>query len=143
MPFIKILIHSIFSTKNRKRIISKELKPKLLSHVRENAELKNIYIDTINCVEDHMHIIISLKADQTISKVMQLIKGESSNWVNKNKLLSHKFEWQDEYIAISFSASNLQKVRDYINNQEEHHKKNSFDEEYRKIIELLREKKNG
>jgi hypothetical protein len=59
-----------------------------------------------------------------------LIKGESSNWVNKNKLLNGKFEWQDEYIAISVSESLVEKVVDYIKNQEEHHRVKSFEEEY-------------
>ena len=98
--------------------------------VRENARLKNIYIDFINCEPEHVHVSISLGSDQTISKVAQLIKGESSNWINKNKLITGHFEWQDEYIAVSVSESQINKVRDYIKNQKEHHRKKSFAEEY-------------
>jgi putative transposase len=134
MPHIKIWIHLIWSTKNRERIISKELKPKLLEHIRENAKSKKIFIDFINCVEDHIHLIISLGNDQTISKLVQLVKGETSNWVNKNKLVQGHFQWQDEYIAISISESIIDKVRDYIKNQEEHHRKKSFAEEYDEFI---------
>tara|TARA_R110000737_G_scaffold353433_2_gene405295 strand:- start:13835 stop:14065 length:231 start_codon:yes stop_codon:yes gene_type:complete len=65
---------------------------------------------------------------------MQLIKGESSFWINKNKLTQEKFEWQDEYFAVSVSESKLNKVRDYIRNQEEHHKRNTFQEEYEAFI---------
>ena len=73
-------------------------------------------------------------SDQTISKVAQLLKGESSNWVNKNNLIPGHFEWQDEYIAVSVSESMINKVRDYIKNQEEHHRKKSFAEEYDEFI---------
>ena len=134
MPYIRIWIHLIWSTKNRERIISKEIKSKLLNHIRENAKSKNIFIDFINCEPEHVHTTISLGSDQTISKVAQLIKGESSNWVNKNKLISGHFEWQDEYVAVAISESQINNVRAYIKNQEEHHRKKSFVEEYDEFI---------
>ena len=135
MPYIRIWIHIIWTTKNRERIITKQIKSKLLNHIRENAKTKNIYIDFINCEPEHVHATISLSSDQTISKVMQLIKGESSNWVNKNKLVQGHFEWQDEYIAVSVSESMINKIRDYIKNQEKHHRRKSFAEEYNEFIE--------
>ncbi len=130
MPFTKIWIHIIWSTKNREKIITKELKKVLLEHIIENAKLKGIFIKTINCVNDHVHLLISLGREQSISKVVMMIKGESSNWVNKNKLVNGKFEWQDEYIAVSVSESVVDKVFDYIKNQEEHHRNKSFEEEF-------------
>ncbi len=130
MPFTKIWIHLIWSTKNRDKLIDEELKQKLLQHIKGNARLKNIFIDTLNCVQDHIHLLISLGREQTISKIVMLIKGESSNWVNKNKLTKGKFEWQDEYIAVSVSESQVDRVRKYIKNQEEHHRFKSFQEEY-------------
>ena len=81
------------------------LKQKLIEHIKENSKEKNIFLDFINCVEEHVNMTISLGADQAISKVAQLIKGESSNWINKNKLIKNHFEWQDEYIAVSVSES--------------------------------------
>jgi putative transposase len=136
MPYSKILIHTIWSTKNRSQIISKELKPALLSHLKENSIKKGIFIESMNCVTDHIHLLISLGADQTIAKVLNLIKGESSNWVNKQNLLSTKFEWQDEYIALSVSYSMADKVKAYIANQEEHHKKKTFAEEYSEFLKV-------
>jgi REP element-mobilizing transposase RayT len=65
---------------------------------------------------------------------MQLIKGESSFWINKNQLTKEKFEWQDEYFAFSVSESVIDKVRDYIKNQEEHHKRKTFEEECDEIF---------
>ena len=138
MPYIKIWIHLIWSTKNRERIITKELKPKLLEHIKENSKKKDIYLDFINCEPEHVHTTISLGSEQSISKVAQLLKGESSNWVNKNKLVHGYFEWQDEYIAVSVSESMINKVRDYIKNQEEHHRKKTFQEEFRSFLAKYR-----
>jgi hypothetical protein len=71
MPFIRIWVHLIFSTKNREKIISSPLKPKLLPHIKENAADKKIYIDFLNCVTDHIHILLSLNGGQDISKIAQ------------------------------------------------------------------------
>jgi len=130
MPHTRIWIHLIWSTKNRDKIITSELKPRLLQHIKENSIKKEIFIDTLNCVIDHIHLLISLGTEQTIAKVTQLIKGESSHWVNNSKIINHSFEWQDDYIAVSVSESVVEKVRDYIMNQKEHHREKSFEEEY-------------
>jgi putative transposase len=130
MPFIRIWVHLIWSTKNREKLIIPNLKQIIIDHIRTNAKEKNIWIDTINCVSDHIHVLISLGAEQTISKVAMMLKGESSHWINRNDFIKTRFEWQDEYIAISVSESNIETLRKYILNQEEHHKKKSFAEEY-------------
>jgi REP element-mobilizing transposase RayT len=128
------MVHVIWSTKNRKPLISKELKLLLLQHIKENSFKKDIHIDSLNCVSDHIHLLVSLGSDQSIAKVIGLIKGESSNWVNKQEFSNTKFEWHDEYIAISVSPSVVDKVRVYIFNQEEHHKKKTFADEYDEFI---------
>ena len=134
MPYTKIWIHIIWTTKNREKIISKEIKADLLDHIRKNARSKDIFIDILNCTQEHIHLLISLDREQTISKTIMLLKGESSHWANKNKLIPGKFEWQDEYIAVSVSESAVQKVRDYIINQEEHHRNKTFEEEYQQFL---------
>ena len=134
MPYTKIWIHIIWTTKNREKIISKKMKVSLLDHIRKNARSKDIFIDILNCTQDHIHLLISLGREQTISKTVMLLKGESSHWVNKSKLIPGKFEWQDEYIAVSVSESAVNKVRDYISNQEEHHRNKTFEEEYRQFL---------
>jgi putative transposase len=135
MPFLKIYIHFVWSTKNRvPHLSSFELREKVWKHIKVNAQEKGIYIDHINGYSDHCHCLISLGADQSIQKIMHLIKGESSFWINKNKLTKEKFEWQDEYFAISVSESIVDKVRHYIKNQELHHKNKTFQEEYDEII---------
>jgi len=134
MPYVRIWIHTVWSTKKRDRLIAKELKPMLLQHIRENAKEKSIYIKEINCQPEHVHALISLSTDQSISKVVQLIKGESSHWINNNKLSKTKFGWQDEYFALSVSESQIVKVINYIRNQEEHHKRRSYIEECDEFI---------
>jgi REP element-mobilizing transposase RayT len=85
-------------------------------------------------MSDHVHALISLGADQSVSKVAMMLKGESSHWINKNGLTKIKFELQDEYIAISVSESNVETVQRYIVNQEEHHRKKSFVEEFNEFM---------
>ncbi|WP_339923178.1 IS200/IS605 family transposase [uncultured Cyclobacterium sp.] len=135
MSFVKVYIHFVWSTKNRVPFLSsKELRTKVWTHIKENANKKGVFIDHINGYSEHCHCLVSLGVDQTIQKVVQLIKGESSFWINKNKLTLEKFEWQDEYLAASISESGVIKVRDYIRNQEMHHKDKTFEEEYLAFI---------
>lgn len=129
--------------KKQRKIISKEIKPLFINHIKVNAKQKGIHLDAINCVIDHIHLIVSLSRDQTISKIAQLIKGESSNWWNRQNLTKTKFEWQDEYIAVSISHSMIDKVREYVNNQGEHHKKKSFTEEYHDFVKRYGFERNG
>ncbi|MGY0407901.1 MAG: IS200/IS605 family transposase [Polaribacter sp.] len=135
MPFIKVYIHFVWSTKNRIPFLeTKETRQKVWTHIKENAKQKGIFIDFINGYTDHCHCLVSLGSDQTIEKVMQLIKGESSYWVNKQKLTQEKFQWQNEYFAVSVSESIIDRVRNYIKNQERHHGRETFQEEYENFI---------
>lgn len=138
MPYLRVYIHFVWSTKNWEPYLdSYELRMKVWQHIRENAREKNIFIDFIGGYSDHCHCLISLGFDQTIQKVMQLIKGESSYWINKHKLTKYKFEWQDEYWAVSVSESMIKKVRNYIRNQEQHHSKKTFQEEFEEFIKEI------
>lgn len=131
MPFVKVYIHFVWSTKDRESFLDTlDVRQKVWAHIRENAKKKGIFIDFVNGHVDHCHCLISLGTDQTIEKVMQLVKGESSFWINQQKLTKKKFEWQDEYFAVSVSESMLDRVREYIKNQEAHHTKKTFQEEY-------------
>lgn len=135
MPFVKIYIHFVWSTKNRVQILNTpELRQKTWQHIRENAKKKDLFIDFVNGHAEHCHCLVSLGVDQTISKVMQLIKGESAFWFNKQGLTKQKLEWQDEYFAVSVSESQIETVRNYIKNQEEHHMHKTFQQEYDEFI---------
>jgi putative transposase len=130
MSFVRIWVHLVFSTKNRYPFLnSNELRKQVFDHMLENARQKGIWMDCINGYSEHVHCLISLGREQTLSYVAQLIKGESSFWINKNKLTRSKFAWQDDYYAVSVSESHVEQVRVYIKSQEDHHKLKSFEEE--------------
>jgi REP element-mobilizing transposase RayT len=135
MPFIKIWIHFVWATKKRQPFLTRDIRKKVFAHIRENAFKKKIHLDFVNGHTDHVHCLISLNREQTIANIAQLIKGESSCWINKNKLCKENFEWQDDYFAVSVSESAVNKVREYIKKQEAHHAKKTFEEEYNEFIE--------
>ena len=134
MPYIRIWIHIVFSVKHRRPLLAQPVLKKVIDHIRQNALQKKIWIDCMNGYDDHLHILLSLGNDQNISKIVQLIKGESSFWINKQNLSRQKFEWQDEYFAVSVSESQVNTLRAYINNQAAHHQKKTFAEEYDHFI---------
>jgi REP element-mobilizing transposase RayT len=126
----------VFSTKNRDPFLnSSELRRNVFEHIKNNAEEKGIWLDCINGYQEHAHCLISLGKEQTISKVAQLIKGESSYWINQHNLTSEKFVWQDDYWIVGVSESHLESVRKYIHNQEIHHSNQSFESEINNFME--------
>jgi REP element-mobilizing transposase RayT len=134
MGHTSIWIHLVWTTKNRQPILNEELRHKLFQHIRDNAETKGIHVDFINGYLEHVHCLISLCKGQNIDTILKLLKGESSHWINQNRFLKGKFEWQDDYFAVSVSESIVNRVRDYIKNQENHHRKKPFREEYDEFI---------
>ena len=139
MSWVRVYIHVVFSTKNREPFLNSEkLRRQVFQHIKKNADEKDIWLDCVNGWQEHAHCLISLGKEQTISKVAQLIKGESSFWINQSKLTENKFVWQDDFWAVGVSESHLQSVRNYIHNQEEHHRQKSFTEEVNEFME-----KNG
>ncbi len=134
MPYIRVWIHYVWATKRREKTLLTSFRGDVIEHMTLNARKKEIFLDCINGVEDHLHALVSLGSDQTIAKVAQLMKGESSFWVNKQKWTRGKFEWQDDYFAVSVSESQVNAVRTYIRNQEPHHRKKTFREEYEDFL---------
>jgi putative transposase len=139
MPYLKVYIHFVWTTKNRFPYLSTpELRLKVWWHILKIAAGKDIHVDFINGYSDHCHCLISVKSNQNIEDCMRLIKGESSSWINKTELLSgtdyNWFEWQDEYYGVSISPKDVNNVREYIKCQEEHHKIKTFNEEYNEYM---------
>jgi len=134
MPWVKVWLHFVWSTKDRHPFLTNETRIKVFEHIRQNAREKGIHIDFIYGYIDHVHCLISLGTDQTLGWIMHSIKGESSFWINKNKLTKMKFAWQDEYFVVSVKGSTLPGVRKYIANQEDHHKRVSFEDEFEKFL---------
>ena len=135
MPYVKIWIHAVWSTKNREKLLNKAIRASVFDHIHQNALEKEIYMDCVNGHSEHIHCLFRLMNDQSVSKVMQLIKGESSFWINKENLTKTKCQWQKEYFAVSVSESLVGKVRNYISNQDAHHGKKTFQQEYDEFIE--------
>jgi REP element-mobilizing transposase RayT len=135
MSYLKIWVHCVWTTNKRIPYLKDGIKDDVIFHIRENAKLKGIYIDHINGHNEHLHALISLGGKQNISDIMQKIKGESSYWINKNKLTGLKFGWQDDFYAASIGIPQLEYLRKYIRNQEQHHQKIIFQEELDSIIE--------
>ena len=130
----QIYIQAVFAVKYREARIIKEVKSPLM------AVLGNLINETgsktilVNGVEDHVHCFFGLKPSIDVSKVMQIAKAKSSKWINENGLLQRRFEWQEGFGAFSYSHSQIEAVVYYIANQERHHGKQSFLDEY---IDLL------
>ena len=135
MSFIKVYIHFVWSTKNREQFLDTPLlRSEVWKHIFVNGHEKGIAVDFVNGYSDHCHCLVSMNAEQTLAQIAQLLKRESSFWINKNELTERKFAWQKEFYAVSVSESMLEKVRNYLKNQEEHHKEKSFDQEEQELI---------
>ena len=130
MSYVQVWIHSVWGTKNRYPFMDLEKRKTICEHIKANAKEKQILIDCIDGFTDHLHCLFLLNADVPLSKHLQLIKGEATNWINKNGLFQMPFGWADDYFAASVSRDKLNVVRAYIKNQNNHHQKNTFQEEY-------------
>lgn len=132
--YTQLHIHAVFAVKYRNAVIDKSWRSKLMgvigNLINEN-KCKNLIV---NGVEDHVHCFFGLKPTISISDLMQNVKGLSSKYVNDNNLTEDRFEWQVGYGAFSYSKSQVNSVFKYIQNQEAHHKSQTFREEY---IEML------
>ena len=130
----KIWIHAVFSTKNRQPFIRKTVRDFLYRHIRQELTDAGCIVDSINGIDDHVHILFLLKPQLAVSDVMKQIKGSSSHEINGLDVIPDKFAWQTGYGAFSVSESQVERVRQYIAHQEQHHQKMTFAEEYRRFM---------
>jgi len=128
--YTQVHLHLVFAVKGRKSLIAKSWKDELYKYITGIIQNHNHKLLIINGMPDHLHILIGYRPTQSLSDLMQQIKGDSSKWINQNNLTKEKFEWQSGYGAFSYSKSQIADVITYIENQETHHKKISFKEEY-------------
>ncbi len=133
--YTRCWLHLVWATLDRRPLLLKPAAAKVSGYLSDYAAEKNIFMK-INFVNaDHVHALVDLPASRAIDEVAQLFKGSSSHWINENGLVSGKFGWQRGYGAFSVSHSLVSNVSAYIANQEEHHKKTSFAEELKKLVE--------
>lgn len=127
----KIWIHAIIGIKDRQPSISKSIEQKVYDHIKHKLENElDCKLRKINGGKDHIHILFLMSPLHSLKDIMQNIKGETSHWVNQNILSDFKFAFQTGYGTFSVSESKLKDVEKYIDNQKEHHKKLTFQEEY-------------
>ena len=128
--FSQIYIQIVFAVKGRANLIGKTWKDDLHKYIAGIIKAKNQKSIIVNGMPDHIHVFVGLKPSMLISDLVRDIKNNSSKWINDNKLIKGKFQWQEGYGAFSYSHSHIENVYNYILNQEEHHRVKTFREEY-------------
>ena len=132
--YTQIYIQFVFAVQNRKSLIQDDWKDELYKYITGIVQKNKHKLIAINGIPNHIHVFVGYKPHQLIPDLLQDIKGSSSGWINKKGFLKSRFNWQEGYGAFSYSQSHIDRVVKYIINQEQHHKKKTFKEEY---IELL------
>jgi len=132
--FTQIYIHVVFAVKGRQNLISNHWKEDLNKYIAGIIKGKGHKPIIVNGMPDHIHAFIGLKPVMAISDLVRDIKNNSSKFINSNKWIEGKFSWQEGYGVFSYSHSHIDKVFNYIKNQEEHHKKKTFRQEYMDLL---------
>ena len=133
--YTQIHIQCVMAVKYRASLIQPAWKEHLHKYITGIVQNHGHKMIAINSMPDHLHLFIGFRPNQSLSDLMRLVKGESSEWINKQQLMPAVFRWQEGYGAFSYSRSHVQTVKDYVMNQEEHHRKRSFLEEYQQFLE--------
>jgi REP element-mobilizing transposase RayT len=132
--FTCLFLHVIFSTKNRASVISADLAGRLFPYIGGIVEECKGNALIVNGTADHVHLLLSIPAGMSLAEMMRLVKTNSSRWVHEQFAEKKRFEWQVGYGAFTVSGSKLDDVRRYIAGQQEHHKKVSFQDEFRVFL---------
>ena len=133
--FSQIYIHLVFSVKGRQNIIHKTWREELFKYVSGIIKGRDQKVFATGGMPDHIHILISLRPNYLVSELVNSVKTNSSKWINSKGFIKGKFNWQEGYGAFSYGQSQLDHVIQYINNQELHHQRKSFKEEYIELLE--------
>src|SRR6478736_1699947 len=132
--YTQIHIQAVFVVKSRLGLIQNEWKDELYKYITGIIQANNHKLLAINGMPDHLHVFFGMRPTQSLSDLMQDIKGGSSKWINERKFTRERFEWQEGFGAFSYSKSQASQVIEYIHNQELHHQKFSFMEEYKRLL---------
>lgn len=128
--FTRLTYHVVFGTKHRQPLIREKFRERLYGYVGGTIRELNGHLIEIGGVEDHVHILANLSAAKAVSDVIRDIKANASRWLNELPEVTTRFEWQKGYAAFTVSYSQVPSVRGYIQNQREHHRVTTFEEEY-------------
>jgi REP element-mobilizing transposase RayT len=132
--YTQIHIQTVFAIKSKHSLIKHEWKNDLYKYMVGIIQNNSHKVLAINGMPDHVHILIGMRPTQSLSDLMQDVKGGSSKWLNDQRLVNGYFQWQEGYGGFSYSRSHVTNVIAYIRNQEEHHRKKSFLEEYHELL---------
>ncbi len=135
--YTQIHIQFVFAVKYRQSLIHQEWKERLHQYITGIFKRHHHRMLQINSMPDHIHIFIGMRPDQSVSSLIQLVKSESSKWIKEQNFCSSTFAWQEGYGAFSYAKSQVSDVIRYIMNQEIHHRKESFLDEYRKHLKAF------
>jgi putative transposase len=133
--YTQMYIQIVFAVKRRQNLIQKNWKDELHKYICGIINGKEQKVYAIGGVSDHIHILVSIKPNIAISDLVRDIKANSSKWINENEFVRGKFQWQEGFGAFSYAQSQLDNVIAYINNQEQHHQKKTFKDEYLTLLQ--------
>ncbi len=132
--YTQIYLQFVFAVQNRISLINPQWKDELCKYITGIVQNNGHKLIAINGIPNHLHVFVGYKPHQLIPELLQDIKGSSSAWINERKLTTGKFRWQEGYGAFSYSHSEIDRVVQYIINQEQHHKKQTFRDEYMDLL---------
>ena len=132
--YTQLYIQIVFAPKYRQNLIREEIREELQKYITGIVQNRKNKMLAIYCMPDHVHILVGLNPDVSISSLARDIKANSSKFINENKLIKGKFSWQEGFGAFSYSKSAYPAVINYINNQPEHHRIKTFKEEYLALL---------
>jgi len=136
--YTQIYIQTVFTVQNKISLIRDEWKDELYKYITGIVQNNGHKLIAINGISDHLHIFIGMKPSQSLSDLMQDVKGDSSKWIKEKGFVKGKFEWQAGYGGFSYSISQIDQVVKYIQNQKIHHQKKTFIQEYIEFLEIFK-----
>jgi putative transposase len=133
--YTQIHIQCIFAVKYRKALITKDIKERVHQYITGIIQNNKHKMIEINSMPDHLHMFFGMRPHQSLSDLMRIVKGDSSEWINSQKLTSSLFRWQEGFGGFSYEKSSINRVATYIQNQEKHHQKKTFLQEYKEFLD--------
>ena len=134
--YTQIHIQAVFAVQNRISLIGKDWKEELYKYITGLVQNQGHKVLQINGMPDHVHILLGLRPTQALADLMQMVKEDSSKWINTKGFVKGKFSWQSGYGAFSYSKNQVPRVINYIQDQEKYHSKRSFLEEYEELLKI-------
>jgi len=128
--YTQLSTHVVFAVKGRENILNAKLRPELFKYISGILSKNNQYSLAVNGYKDHVHMFFEMTPSKSLSDIVRIVKTNSSKWINENGFIAGKFSWQEGYGGFAYSRSHRDAVIKYIINQEEHHQKQTFREEY-------------